>query len=117
MNNVNELNVGRDDRLFEDDVNVALSHLPEQKFDRLEIQSLANICSKMVSDLDPVKTIEHPKFAEFRGNPLAVALGFYYQTGNAKAAGQVQRVLDGWRGVKCHFEMLVAAPLVMVELT
>lgn len=76
-------------------INRLVHHLPEQHLDWVERQALSNIARQMASRLNPVEMPPVVHFESFHGNPLAVALGFFYDTSSHQTAEYIQNVIDG----------------------
>ena len=87
-------------------VNEALVNCPESHFGNEQRKILGDIASSIIANADQPKIDESYQFAEFTGNPLAVALGFYQQIGNPLMADRAQALLDG---LDDRFDVVLAA--------
>ena len=76
-------------------INRLVHHLPEQHLDWVERQALSNIARQMASRLNPVEMPPVVNFESFHGNPLAVALGFFYDTSSHQTTRYIQDIVDG----------------------
>ena len=76
-------------------INRLVHHLPEQHMDRADRQTLSDIAHQMADHLSPVEMPPVVNFESFHGNPLAVALGFFYDTSSHQTAEYIQNVIDG----------------------
>ena len=76
-------------------INRLVQHLPEQHMDRADRQTLSDIAHQMADHLSPVEMPPVVNFESFHGNPLAVALGFFYDTFSRQTAEYIQDVVDG----------------------
>ena len=76
-------------------INRLVQHLPEQYMNRADRQTLSDIAHQMADHLSPVEMPPVVNFESFHGNPLAVALGFFYDTSSHQTAEYIQNVIDG----------------------